>query len=159
PLLADALERNICTLIELRREADSHKGTQERMADAITTFSGSMTFVYLHAVLFAVWILWNTGTLHLKVVDPFPFNFLTMVVSLEAIFLSTFVMVSQNRMQDQADERADLDLQINMLSEYEITRMLRLIDAMAEKMGIEEADDPELDELKTDVMPETVLRE
>ena len=88
--------------------------------------------VYLHAVWFIVWITINLRWIPgVKPFDPFPFGLLTMIVSLEAIFLSTFVLVSQNRMTVLADKRADLDLQINLLSEYEVTRILTLVDATA----------------------------
>jgi uncharacterized membrane protein len=159
PALADVVERNICTLVDARRDEEERKSFQDRAADAITGFSGSMSFVYLHAVLFAGWIVANTGWLGNKPVDPFPFNFLTMVVSLEAIFLSTFVLVSQNRMAEVADKRADLDLQINLLAEHEVTRILKLVDAIADKLGIEGVKDPEIEELERDVMPEVVLQE
>jgi uncharacterized membrane protein len=159
PRLADVIERNICTLIEVRRQFEESKGFQDRVADTLTAFSGSMLFVYLHAVWFGVWVAINLGWLGIKPFDPFPFGLLTMMVSLEAIFLSTFVLVSQNRMSLVADKRADLDLQINLLAEHEITRILTLVDAMAERMGIEAARDPEAEELEQDVAPEEVLHE
>jgi uncharacterized membrane protein len=159
PLLADVVERNICTLVELRQELEQGRSLQDRAADAITAFSGSMMFLYLHLAWFGVWIALNLGWLGIKPFDPFPFGLLTMIVSLEAIFLSTFVLISQNRMTLAADQRADLDLQINLLAEYEITRILTLVDAMAERMGIAAARDPEMEELKRDVAPEIVLQE
>jgi uncharacterized membrane protein len=159
PHLADVVERNICTLVDLRHEYERSRSLQDRAADAITAFSGSMRFVYLHLVWFGLWIALNLGWLGVRPFDPFPFGLLTMIVSLEAIFLSTFVLISQNRMSFVADHRADLDLQINLLAEYEITRILTLVDAMADHMGIAAARDRELDELKQDVTPETVLRE
>jgi uncharacterized membrane protein len=159
PNLADVVERNICTVLELRQEAERNRSQQDRASDAITAFSGSMLFVYLHLIWFGVWIALNLGWLGLRPFDPFPFGLLTMIVSLEAIFLSTFVLISQNRMSLAADKRADLDLQINLLAEYEITRILTLVDAMADRMGIEEAQDRELDQLKKDVTPEIVLKE
>jgi uncharacterized membrane protein len=116
PNLADVVERNICTLIDMRQEFERSKSLQDRAADALTALSGSMLFVYFHALWFAVWIGVNLGWLGIKRFDPFPFGLLTMIVSLEAIFLSTFVLVSQNRMSVVADKRADLDLQINLLS-------------------------------------------
>jgi uncharacterized membrane protein len=160
PRLADVVERNICTILEVRQEQERGKSLQDRVADGITAFSGSMPFVYLHLAWFGLWLVLNLRWLPgIKPFDPFPFGLLTMIVSLEAIFLSTFVLVSQNRMSLVADQRADLDLQINLLSEYEITRVLTLVDAMAEKMGIQEAHDPEFEELEKDVAPEVVLRE
>jgi len=94
------------------------RGTQDRIADAITTFAGTMRFVYIHAVWFTVWIVFNEGLFSDSAVwDPYPFGLLTMIVSLEAIFLSTFVMVSQNRQAIREKVRADLDFETNVRSE------------------------------------------
>lgn len=159
PHVAEAIERNIRALLEIRRQLEARKTTQDRMADAITGFSGNLLFVYFHVFWFAAWILWNTGWLGLPPFDEFPFGLLTMFVSLEAIFLSTFVLVSQNRLSEINDKRADLDLQINLLAEYEITKILRLTDAIADHLGITEGQDPELEQLKKEVSPEKVLQE
>jgi uncharacterized membrane protein len=133
------------------------------VADAITRFSGSMGFVYLHAVWFAGWIVYNEAAhrqwVHMPAFDPPPFGPLTLIVSLEAIFLATFVLITQNRMSEVADQRADLDLQIDLLAEYEVTRVLMLADAIAEHLGLPAGNDPEVEELKKDVNPGTVLRE
>lgn len=94
------------------------RGTQDRIADAITTFAGTMQFVYIHAAWFTVWIAFNEGLFGRSAVwDPYPFGLLTMIVSLEAIFLSTFVMVSQNRQAMREKVRADLDFETNIRSE------------------------------------------
>ena len=94
------------------------RGTQDRVADAITAFAGTMLFVYIHAFWFAVWIALNEGLLgQAGIFDPYPYGLLTMIVSLEAIFLSTFVMVSQNRQAARSDIRADLDFENNVRSE------------------------------------------
>ena len=91
---------------------------QDRVADAITRFAGSMSFVYLHVGWFAVWIVLNAGLVGSAVVfDHFPFGLLTMIVSLEAIFLSTFVMVTQNRQAERSDVRSQLDFETNLRSE------------------------------------------
>lgn len=91
---------------------------QDRAADQITAFAGSLNFVYIHSVWFGVWILLNVGLLGAAArFDPFPFGLLTMIVSLEAIFLSTFVMVSQNRQAARADVRSQLDFETNLRSE------------------------------------------
>jgi uncharacterized membrane protein len=158
PNLADVVERNICTVIQMREEHERGKSRQDRVADAITALSGSMLFVYIHALWFGLWVLYNLGAFGFKPFDPFPFGLLTMIVSLEAIFLSTFILVSQNRMSLVADRRADLDLQINLLAEHEITRILTLVDAIAREMKIVRPD-PEVEELKRDVPPEVVLKE
>jgi uncharacterized membrane protein len=159
PALADVIEKNICTLLEIREEFERSKGIQDRAADAITRFSGSMFFVYVHVAWFGLWIALNLGWLGVRPFDPFPFGLLTMVVSLEAIFLSTFVLISQNRMGAVADKRADLDVQIDLLAEHEITRILMLVDAMAKKMGIPDANDSEIEDLARDVKPEEVIQE
>jgi uncharacterized membrane protein len=101
-----------------RTLVDSIKRAQDRAADRITAFAGSLNFVYLHSVWFGVWILLNVGIIGGAVVfDKFPFGLLTMIVSLEAIFLSTFVMVSQNRQAARADIRSQLDFETNLRAE------------------------------------------
>jgi uncharacterized membrane protein len=159
PNLNRIVERNIRRIAGLRRTAEDSRTLQDRVSDAITRFTGSMAFVYLHGILFIVWIWGNLAVGPKRAVDGYPFPLLNLTVSLEAIFLSTFVLVSQNRTQATSDDRDDLDLQVNLLAEYEITRSLRLIKAMAEKMGIEEAEDPELEELGTAIKPQSILKE
>ena len=100
---------------------------QDRVSDDITAFSGSMTFVYLHVAWFAVWIVVNVTP---WAFDPYPFGLLTLIVSLEAIFLSTFVMISQNRESALSDARDDIDFETNVLSEA-------WLEAFAEKLGID----------------------
>jgi uncharacterized membrane protein len=159
PRLADVVERNIGTILQVREEFEQSKTRQDRVSDVITAFSGSMPFVYFHVLWFSLWIMMNLGWLGIRPFDPFPFGLLTMIVSLEAIFLATFVLISQNRMALAADQWTDLDLQINLLSEHEITRILTLVDAMAERMGIQDARDPELAELEKYVPLEVVMEE
>lgn len=157
--LANIIEQNIHTIIHSRQTAANQRTTEERLADAITEFSGRMYFVYFHVVWFGIWILLNSGFFGLKPFDPYPFGLLTMVVSLEAIFLATFVLISQNRLSAEADRRADLDLQIGLLTEYELTRVIKMLDAMQDKMGIENDSDLELLDLEKNVHPEDVLEE
>jgi uncharacterized membrane protein len=157
--LAGVVQRNIASLVEMRKDEERKKGLQEKLADLLTKFSGSMTFVFVHAIWFCVWIAANTGLLGSKPFDPFPFSLLTLVVSLEAIFLSTFVLISQNHASRVAEKRAELDLQINLLSEHEITRLLKLIDAVAHHLGVEAVDKDEVNELKKDIGADQVLGE
>jgi uncharacterized membrane protein len=155
--LARVVDRNVRALLARRAGEERTKRGSERIADGVTRFTGSMRFVYIHLVLFGSWIFINLGIVPgLPRFDP-SFVILAMMASVEAIFLSTFVLISQNRMAELADKRADLDLQISLLSEHEISRMLSLVQQVAERMGIEEAQDPELDELARDVHPEMVL--
>ena len=159
PQLAGIIGQNIQTILELRARGLQARSTQDRIADTITSFSGRMGFLYLHAVWFVIWIALNLGWFGLKAFDPFPFGLLTMIVSLEAIFLATFVLISQNRTGAEADRRADLDLQINLLTEHEITRVIQMLDAIQDKLGIENDSDVELRELECNVGPREVLQE
>jgi uncharacterized membrane protein len=116
-----------------------------------------MTFVGLHAAAYGAWIVSNLGWIPgVKPFDP-SFVILAMEASVEAIFLSTFVLISQNRMMSAAAKQSDLDLQINLLTEHELTRLVELVDAMAKKMGVEIAGREQLEEVKRDVSPEAVL--
>ena len=159
PGLGSVLARNIRTM-ERRRDREDVTATLEvRVADAIIGFTGSVRFVYLHLVLFGLWILVNLGLVPgAPEFDP-SFVILAMVASVEAIFLSTFVLISQNRMAAAADKRANLDLQINLLSEHEVTKLIALVSSIADRMGVKTEVDPEVDELKQDVAPEAVLDE
>ena len=154
--LAQVVERNIEALVNRRLREDRAKPRQERAADAITRFTGSMLFVYLHLLFFGAWIAINVGWIPLPKFDE-SLVILAMMASVEAIFLSTFVLISQNRMAALADKRADLDLQISLLSEHEITRLIHLVAGIADHLGLSEAQHPELHELKRDVAPEKVL--
>jgi uncharacterized membrane protein len=157
--LARIIEKNIHTIVNSRQQVASQRNGEERLADAITGFSGRMYFVYFHILWFAIWILINLGYFGIKPFDPYPFGLLTMVVSLEAIFLSTFVLISQNRLSAEADRRADLDLQIGLLAEHELTRVLKMLDEIQDKLGIENDYDKELQDLEKNVHPEDVLAE
>jgi len=101
----------------------------------------------------------NTGRFGVPPFDPFPYGLLTMVVSLEAIFLATFVLISQNRLSAEAEHRADLDLHIGLLTEHELTRVLQMLDIMQDKMGIKNHADSELADLEMETRPEDVLAE
>jgi uncharacterized membrane protein len=159
PEMLGVIGRNITTMVELRREEEQKKSAQDRAADGLTAFSGSMIFVYIHLVWFGLWIMINLGWSGIKPFDPFPFGLLTLIVSLEAIFLSTFVLISQNRAGEVADKRADLDLQIDLLAEHKITHLITIVAAIADHLGIETGSMPELAQLENDVAPKRVLDE
>jgi uncharacterized membrane protein len=154
--IAPIVERNIEALVAQRRADDGRRSRQDRIADAISRFTGSMPFVYVHLLVFGGWIVVNLKWTPFPKFDP-TFVVLAMVASVEAIFLSTFVLITQNRLARLADKRSDLDLQISLLSEHEITRLITLVTAVGKKLGVDEAHDPNLDMLKTDVTPERVL--
>jgi len=159
PALANVVERNIRTILSLRLKASNERGAEGSIADAVTSFSGRMIFVYLHIAWFGAWILANTGRFGVAVFDPFPYRLLTMIVSLEAIFLSTLVLISQNRLSEESERRADLALQIGLLTEHEVTRILKMLDALQEKLGVVDAGRIELSDLEMETKPEDVLAE
>ena len=133
-----ATDKNIRTIAQLEAMALQQRTLTDRVSDIVTRTAGSGAFIALHAAWFSFWVLLNTGKIPgLKTFDPFPFTFLTMLVSLEAIFLSIFVLISQNRMTRQADRRAHLDLQINLLAEQENTMMLHMLRSLCEHHGIQ----------------------
>ena len=154
--MSNVLDRNIQTLLEQRQKYERNKSRENRVADAITGFTGSMTFVYIHLFLYGTWIIWNLGYIGLEPFDP-TFVVLAMAASVEAIFLSTFVLISQNRSNAMSDKRAELDLQISLLTEHEVTRLITMLSAVAKKLGVEEAQHPDIEELSKDVKPEKVM--
>jgi len=155
--LNSSLKRNIEALARRREHEAASATREERIAQAITNFTGSMRFVYLHLVLYSAWVLANLGVIPgVPKFDP-SFVILAMEASVEAIFLSTFVLISQNRTAATADKRADLDLQINLLAEHELTRLAKVVAAIADRLGVPAAGDPELEEVERDVAPEAVL--
>ena len=134
--------RNIREICELEKRALARRSVSARIGDAIATQAGRMWFILLHLAWFAVWIALNLG--HQGRFDPFPFALLTMVVSLESIFLSLFILMSQNRSGLQADQRNHLDLQINLLAEDENTKILQMLQALCEHHKLAIANDSEI---------------
>jgi len=157
--LAAVVERNIASINRNKKEHEASKSFEQRLADRLTSFTGSMWFVYLHTAWFVLWIVVNLGLLGLPAFDPPPFGVLTLIVSLEAIFLSTFVLISQNRDADAQERREELDLQINLLSEHEVTRILYLADLIADKLDVRRPESLELEDLEEDVEPDSLLAE
>ena len=147
PGMGSVLERNLQRMRIRRADEEVRARLSERLSDRITSFAGSMTFVGLHAAAYGAWIFVNLGWIVI----------LAMEASVEAIFLSTFVLISQNRMMNAAAKQSDLDLQINLHAEHELTRLVVLVDAIAQKIGVEAVERAELEEIKQDVSPEAVL--
>ena len=156
--LSAVVERNLAALLATRQAALDRRTSQDRAVDAVSAFAGSMAFVYLHAAVLILWLAANTGRLGIKPWDPYPFVMLAMAASVEAIFISTFVLIGQSRAANAADRRADLDLQINLLAEHEVTRLIEMVEAIARRLDVEVAV-PDLAEIKKDVAPETVVRQ
>jgi uncharacterized membrane protein len=127
------------------------RDVEDKLADGITKFAGNMKFVYFHTFWFGFWIVANIGLLGAGLeFDKFPFGFLTLVVSLEAIFLSTFVMISQNRSSEKSDIRSQLDYETDLQAEREIAIIMRTLVRIAEKNNVDIADlKTEMDEVKS----------
>lgn len=153
----DIARRNIEVVEQIERENEKERGFGERIADRVTRFSGTMLFAWLHVVWFAVWLTLNTvpGFPHW---DKYPFSFLTLTVSLEAIFLTIFILISQNRQGELSDQRNKLDLQINLLSEQENSKMMAMLEAIMEKLEIE-LDDPEIPVMATPTHPDKIIEQ
>ena len=154
----DLTRRNVEIIAQLEAAAEERRTSLDRAIDVVTAFCGSPWFLWIHLAWFAGWVVMNVvpGLPHF---DPFPFQFLTLVVSLEAILLSTFILITQNRQTLVADRRNHLDLQINLLSEQENTKMLLLLDRIARRMGIDECDDPEVRLLEQSARPECLVEQ
>ena len=134
--------RNIKAICELERKTLERRPLSARIGNAIATQAGRMWFVLFHVVWFAVWLGLNTRPN--TTFDPFPFAFLTMAVSLESTFLSLFILMAQNSSNIAADQRNHLDLQINLLSEDENTKMLQMLQALCEHHKLAIGNDPEI---------------
>ncbi|HEX8843054.1 MAG TPA: DUF1003 domain-containing protein [Pyrinomonadaceae bacterium] len=160
------VKKNTAAVIEMQRKITEARTLGGRFADAITDFTGSMAFVFIHAIWFGLWVLLNIGLIsipHVSEFDPFPFQLLTMIVSLEAIFLSTFVLISQNRLASASEKRAELDLQVNLLAEQKATKVLEMLDQITEQLDnvgsrFNFKPDPEVKALKVSPEPQEVLQ-
>jgi uncharacterized membrane protein len=156
--VADVTRENVQAMRKLEQLASAQRTLADRVAEFVAKFCGSITFVWIHVVVFAVWVVWNVLP-GLPRFDPYPFTFLTLCVSLEAIFLSSFILIAQNYEMRITERRNQLDLQINLLAEQENTKLLQLMDRMAKKMGLYEEDDPEIQVLEQATRPETLARQ
>lgn len=153
---ANVVERNINALLQRRKEEKDKRTTQHKIVNAITNFMGSMPSVYIHLFVFGIWILWNLGWFQLKPFDP-SFLILATFAAVEAIFLSTFILISQNQLRIEENKRAELDLQVSLLTEHEVTRVITMLSAIAKKMRLEAIVDEEIKELSKDIDPQNVM--
>jgi uncharacterized membrane protein len=151
-------QQNVELIRQLEQAAKQERSPSDLVAEAVANFCGSMTFVWVHVLWFGAWILINAVP-DFPHIDPFPFTFLTSVVSLEAIFLSTFILISQNHDTKISERRNHLDLQINLLSEQENTKIITILQASAAKVGAEIPDDPELHALREEIAPEKLAKQ
>ncbi|HEY1549498.1 MAG TPA: DUF1003 domain-containing protein [Kofleriaceae bacterium] len=127
----------------LRNRANLKRSFGQRVADGMTEMFGSTPFLVVNAVWFVVWIVWNSLP-GVQPFDKFPYGMLTMAVSLEAIFLSIFVLIAQNRSARIDELRAEVDLQVNMIAEAELTKLLQIVTELAKRQGIDVSTDVEL---------------
>jgi uncharacterized membrane protein len=155
-----ATERNIRKICALEAESLKSRSHLERIGDTIANQAGKPWCIVVHCLWFGVWIALNLQrSPSVKPFDPFPYPFLTMVVSLESIFLALFLLMSQNRSSGQAEQRAHLDLQINLLSEGENTKMLQMLQALCAHHGLAIARDRELEKLAGQIDAAEVIAE
>jgi uncharacterized membrane protein len=134
----------VARVMEAERRQGQPATWSEHASDRITAFAGSMLFVWLHVAWYGGWIAWNVTPMAF---DPPPFSVLTLVVSLEAIFLSTFVLITQNRQSRRADERGMVDLEVNVIAEQELTKLFKLVADIHKHIGPSDEHDPEVDEM------------
>lgn len=155
---ADVTRQNVQAMRRLEEAAMARRTGADRAAAAIARFCGSMAFVWIHVLVFACWVGYNTLP-WFKAFDPYPFTFLTLVVSLEAIFLSTFILISQNYEMRINDRRNQLDLQIDLLAEQEDTKILQMLEQIARQLGVQVADDPQVRALEQATRPDVLARQ
>jgi uncharacterized membrane protein len=159
PSAPDLQRRNIDRVMALESSEHQKATTADRIADAITAFSGSIRFVWITTVLVGGWIAANFLLPGQDRLDPFPFPLLTLVLSVEAIFLSIFILMSQNRAAKISDKRSHLDLQLNMLTEQENTKMLRMLEDIGRVVGAEFCSGTEVEVLAAATQPESLSRQ
>ena len=161
PRTVDELtERNVELVAQLDETARSKRTPTDRVVDTITGFCGKIAFIWVHVLWFSAWMVYNFLP-HLPKgwrFDPYPWPLLLMIVNLEAIFLSTFILISQNRQNRLAERRSHLDLQINLLSEQENTKMLTMLEAIVHHFDILDGD-PEVSVLAASTEPERLVRQ
>lgn len=160
----DRVSQRRKVISSFKARANEKRSLVDKIADGLTVSFGTILFLVLNAVFFAVWIVWNMGLVpEFSVIDPFPFGLLTMVVSLEAIFLAIIVLISQNRESKIAELRQEFELYVNTYAESEITKLIYLQTLLLEKNGIDISDDMEvqgmLKSLESDVIQEELKRQ
>jgi uncharacterized membrane protein len=139
--------RNVEEIARLERHAAVELPVGERISVATTNAIGTFTVAVLHVVVFALWMAWNAVAPAAWRFDPYPFGLLTMAVSMEGVILATLVLITQNRMSRQTDQRDHLDLQVNLLAEQEMTMVLRMLGQISDRLGVV-PDQPEREEAR-----------
>ena len=147
----DPASSNIAVVAKIERDSHRRKSSFDRVIDAVRAWAGSPIFIVVHTAWIASWILFNLSG---RAFDPYLFSFLNMTLAVEAIFLSSFLLMAQDRMTKEADRRDHLNLQVDLLAEQELTAILNVVVAIANRSGIDvKAEVPEIDRLcaRTDV--------
>ena len=143
----------------VKAQQASERTVVQVLADVLTDFGASTPFLLIHVAWFLVWIAWNTGKLPVKPFDPYPFGLLTMIVSLEAIFLSIFVLMAQKRESAVAELREEMSLQVVLRLEEEVTKTLQLVAGLYTRLGHKFGEDPELHEMLQPLDLDAIERE
>jgi uncharacterized membrane protein len=138
----DPTADNIRTIVELERSAAIEKTWSERVSDRIARFAGSLSFVLVHLAAFLAWSTWNALAPIEWQFDPYPYGLLTFIVSMEGVLIATFVLITQNRMSQRSEQRDHLHLQVDLLTEQELTLVLRMLRRITERLQVA----PESDE-------------
>ncbi len=159
PELIATLENNIRTIMRIRQQSRKYRTFEQRVSAGITAAAGHIWFLVVHCILIFLYILLNRGLLGLPPFDPYPFPLLVGILTVEVLFLSTFILITQNNLREEAEKSADLDLQMSLLNQYELTRALKMLDSIQDHLGIPNDDDIELQKIEEGVSPEDVLIE
>jgi uncharacterized membrane protein len=132
-------ESHIDSIVKQEEEALERRSSSERLADRLGVFAGSLPFVMLHLVLVIGWLLVNIGKISgVRPFDPYPFSLLGVIVAVEAVILSSFILMRQNRMMRRGEHRDHLNLQVDLLAEKEITTLLQMVRAICGRMGLQD---------------------
>ncbi len=150
-------DRNLQAILHKERLVQSDTTRGQRFAAFVAAFCGSMTFVWIHVVIFTLWIAYNTSPWVAIHPDPLPFTFLNFALSIEAIFLSAFILISQNQEARMDKQRSQLDLQINLLTEQGNTQMLKMLRSIADKVGADFEEHPDMQLMEQATQPERLL--
>ena len=150
-------DRNLQSILNKERLAQSNSTYGQRFAGYVAAFCGTMTFVYIHVVILTFWIAYNTSPWVSVHYDPLPFTLLNFSLSIEAIFLSAFILITQNREAQLDKQRSHLDLQINLLTEQGNTLMLKMLRTIADKVGAEFEEHPDMQLMEQATQPERLL--
>jgi uncharacterized membrane protein len=151
---------HIDSIVRQEEEALERRSRSERLADAVAGFAGSLSFVMVHLMLVIAWLLVNSGKiLFIRPFDPYPFSLLGAIVAVEAVILSSFILMRQNRMMRRGERRGHLNLQVDLLAEKEITKVLQMVRAICGHMGLQNIiDDNEIRELSQNTSIESLSK-